>query len=673
VRRVLLHLTAGLLGLAVLALASPAAAHVELVFSDPASGAVLPASPERLRLDFDDAVSPTGVLVTLTGPGETRIGTTARVTGRSVTARPDRPLTRGTWVLAWQVVSYDGHPEAGLVTFSVGTVTATPTVSQARGDPVVHRLLDLVTGAGDLALLVTCGALAIGVLLPELRQPRLVAVAAAVAVVAAAVAVPLTGCYRLGRGLGAVTDPAAWSPALVGTETSAALVLAGALGAALVATRTGDRGLALLPAAVAVTVPAWSGHNRVADPAWLATFATVTHLAAAAVWLGGVVAVALSWRALGPDRVRVLRRFGTVAGLAVLVVLTEGTLLAWLTLGSWANLVGTTYGRLLLTKVALVALALAVAAANRFRGATLPRVRAEVALLLVVPLVAGVIVNESPEREEPPAPPRTLLAARTAGTTVVLGTTGALLVSAPAEPRVVVGGRAVALHRTDVSTWQGTVAPDAGVVTLDGHRLRLGPPRRTSSRPVVASDRRGAGLGGVRLPRADTPGPVTWRGPGGGAYVLRDDLAVLREVSADDPRALLPAGGYRVVVAARDALHVGRGRVPGPWRRRDAGAPTTTTRDGFVAATLGGPLARGRLALPVTFAAPDGRPLAPGAVTLRGGFLALADGPLAILSAPGGLLTGRLPQAGDGRLWLLLDLAGIPHTLVLDVTVAPRG
>ncbi|HET7876118.1 MAG TPA: CopD family protein [Methylomirabilota bacterium] len=99
---------------------------------------------------------------------------------------------------------------------------------------------------------------------------------------------------------------------------------------------------------------------------------TVLHQLGAVVWTGGVihlVAFDVLWRrasraeALG---LRVLRRFSGVAFLAMALVLGPGVFLTWHYVGSWNGLVGTGYGIMVLTKVALLASALLLGALNFF-------------------------------------------------------------------------------------------------------------------------------------------------------------------------------------------------------------------------------------------------------------------------------------------------------------------
>jgi putative copper export protein len=97
------------------------------------------------------------------------------------------------------------------------------------------------------------------------------------------------------------------------------------------------------------------------------------HLIAAAVWAGGLVFLGLAASAARrtiPDRDRIVffrslgRRFALVAALAALLIAASGADMAADRLASWAALTDTGYGRELLAKIVLFALAIAEAAVH---------------------------------------------------------------------------------------------------------------------------------------------------------------------------------------------------------------------------------------------------------------------------------------------------------------------
>ena len=101
----------------------------------------------------------------------------------------------------------------------------------------------------------------------------------------------------------------------------------------------------------------------------LLNIALTLHLLAVALWLG--VLMPLRRLALDPatyeDAAHLGHRFGVVASFAVPVLIVAGGYMAYVLVGSFGALVATQYGQALILKVALVAVLLGLAAANKLR------------------------------------------------------------------------------------------------------------------------------------------------------------------------------------------------------------------------------------------------------------------------------------------------------------------
>jgi putative copper resistance protein D len=118
---------------------------------------------------------------------------------------------------------------------------------------------------------------------------------------------------------------------------------------------------------------AWLAHaaSRLHERAPLMAV-TVLHQWGAVTWVGGLihlVGFALLWRRAGgpavePAGVRVLARFSTVAIVSLVLVLGPGIVLTWSYVGTWGGLIGTGYGVMVLTKVALLACAMVLGGLN---------------------------------------------------------------------------------------------------------------------------------------------------------------------------------------------------------------------------------------------------------------------------------------------------------------------
>ena len=134
------------------------------------------------------------------------------------------------------------------------------------------------------------------------------------------------------------------------------------------------RRLSLVLAAVLVMALAFSSHAAAGEGRWLAAqLATYAlHLLVAGAWLGGLPSLALflsslvaldhSW--VQPAFKQTTSRFSLLGLVCVTVLLATGLFNAWTLVGAVPPLVGTSYGKLLLVKLALLAPLLAVAATN---------------------------------------------------------------------------------------------------------------------------------------------------------------------------------------------------------------------------------------------------------------------------------------------------------------------
>ena len=186
---------------------------------------------------------------------------------------------------------------------------------------------------------------------------------------------------------------------------------------------------------VAALVPlAAAGHAAAVEPGTArAIVLDGLHLLGAGFWVGGLLPLAQLLSASSteagadarPYAVLAVRRFSRAAFLMVAVLAVTGTALAIFHVGSVAGLVGTSYGRLLLSKLALLALALVFAALNRSLllarlggdGPTVGRpamrrlsgfVVVEAALALGILIVVAAMSVTPPARHEPPVWPFTI-------------------------------------------------------------------------------------------------------------------------------------------------------------------------------------------------------------------------------------------------------------------------
>ncbi|MGW7238687.1 copper resistance CopC/CopD family protein [Streptomyces sp. NPDC054804] len=414
-----------------LASAAPASAHAALRGSDPADGAVLKSSPGSVTLTFTESVGllddsfrvydPTNHRVTTGDPEHGPAGSdTARITF-------PKKLGTGTFTVAWRVVSADSHPVSGALTFSVGKPSAT-TAAVPTGpveNPATGSLYDIGRYAAYLAVALLIGTVAfIAVCRPPdaapLRKPVRTAWCALLA--ATLFLFVLRSPYEEGTSpatafdLSALVKSATGRPGLVLLARVALLAVTAGLYAFFRRGRA-DRlrpssrpflvTAAVLAVALALTW-ATAEHASAGIQVPLAMTSSVLHLLAMSLWLGGLTALLTTlYRATAtPLPAAVVTRFSRVAFASVTVLVVTGVYQSWRGLGSWQALTDTTYGRLLLMKLAAVTLLLAAASQSRRWTAKLAGVPAATAATTRdrVPQTVGAPPEEIPPAAAEPVP-----------------------------------------------------------------------------------------------------------------------------------------------------------------------------------------------------------------------------------------------------------------------------
>jgi copper resistance protein D len=133
---------------------------------------------------------------------------------------------------------------------------------------------------------------------------------------------------------------------------------------------------AVIPAIIVLIGPAWSGHAG-ATPGVAGEFplaADALHLLAAGAWLGGLPPLAMllaaAWRGKEPRWAAVtaiaVQRFSLLGVISVSALLASGIVNSWYEVGTLNNLFTTSYGQLVLIKIALFAAMAALTSVNRF-------------------------------------------------------------------------------------------------------------------------------------------------------------------------------------------------------------------------------------------------------------------------------------------------------------------
>jgi copper transport protein len=396
----------------VLALALPGAAwaHAALLRTSPSASGTVSSTPPGVLLTYTEAVEPRFAIVSVTDAGGHRV--TAGSPTRSA-SDPDtlfvplRRIGQGWYLVYWRVISVDGHPVRGAFTFAVGPNPGPapqfviPSISETAATP---RLL-IVRWLVFLSVLSAIGLYVLRVITarPVVRAVRgsslraitlslwislaVALVATPIYVVLATAQFAIRSVFSVGVLIPLARDSAFGRGYLVLEGALALFALAAVVTVWVDRPERPQRSVAELlavigglgAAAACLLVPGIAGHANTTSPRGLALALDWLHLAAGAVWIGGLTGMLVLWRSTR-DLLRVatlafvVPRFSRIAFVSVMLLIGSGTGAAVLKLPTFASFWQTSYGQALVVKIALLAAAMMLAAVNLAR--TRPRLEA---------------------------------------------------------------------------------------------------------------------------------------------------------------------------------------------------------------------------------------------------------------------------------------------------------
>ena len=413
-----------------------ASAHAILELSSPSNEATLATSPAQVSVTFSENVGLVpGSLRVFDGQGKrVDLGDQRHGAHGSIAVVDLKPrLPNGSYAVAWQVISADTHPVHGGFIFSVGAASPTANLStlvSSKQDPGWLAIGATLRGLAYLWAFLTVGGAVFVAFAGDARDrrrsvKRAMLVGGAMSVLLTVAQLPQQAALATGLGGGSLFDKGVLGQVLdegiIWTQIGVAVA---AVMAAVVVYGVAARWRSWLAVAtVAVLTGAFvvSGHTRTTRPVWLTSLADAVHVAAGAVWVGGLVFAGWSIRhrrsVYGGDdpeaAAAMIVRFSHLATLAVLAIGAAGVVLAFQLVGSISGLFLTTYGLLVLSKMTVLALIVVIASFNHFR--LMPAItskpdrakawrylsramRAEAVGILIILGVTGVLVNQIPTR-----------------------------------------------------------------------------------------------------------------------------------------------------------------------------------------------------------------------------------------------------------------------------------
>ncbi|NUR48142.1 MAG: copper resistance protein CopC [Hamadaea sp.] len=410
--------------------ASPAQAHAVVVATNPPQGGTVASAPSEVTMTFSESITPVKDKIRVTAPdgsradkGETSVdGAVLRIP-----LRDDLPI--GTYLVSYRVISADSHPVPGGFTFNIGAPSATvptPTTDDSSTSRPIAISIGVAKYLGYAGLLLAVGAALVLLLLWPARMsrrgPRRAMAAGFGLVILSTLGqfvlqapyvngVPLT--RTTGDDLLGVLDSqfGAVMLARIGLLAVAAIVLSGALKRIVTHGEPTRSDLVILGILFAVTAATWplAGHSAASPVPAVTVVIDTVHIAAMAVWLGGLAMLTLFLlrpkTATERELTAIMPVWSRWATLAVSSLLLAGVVQALIEIGTLKALVTTTYGWLILAKVALVVVILGFAYLARSFVHNAPAgsvlrwaVRVELGIAAVILGVSAALTQTTPAR-----------------------------------------------------------------------------------------------------------------------------------------------------------------------------------------------------------------------------------------------------------------------------------
>jgi copper transport protein len=377
------------LTIVVTVLAGSASAHAVLLSETPRANSTVRTAPTAVGLTFSENVEVSfGSIAVFNEKGDRLdVGAPRHVSTPPHTVSTSLPhLGTGAYVVTWRVISADSHPVHGAFTFTVGNSSqnaeglAAKLEAQGGGSKVVGVLFAIARGAAfaGMALLLGAATFAIAIRPGGHRRSRADTIVWAgwiLLFVATIAGVLLQGPYAGALPLSKVFDSSVVRAVLntryghLGEIRLALLLVVLPLLWVVRKTWRAPRWWWPLAAPVGIAIaatPGLAGHAFIGTFTPVAVPADTLHVAAMSVWLGGLASLAFIVIDRDPDAGRSATRFSPVALSSVVVIVATGLFASWRQVGfSRDAFLHTTYGNLLLIKVAVFIALVALAAWSR--------------------------------------------------------------------------------------------------------------------------------------------------------------------------------------------------------------------------------------------------------------------------------------------------------------------
>ena len=404
--------------------AAMASAHAVLDNSVPTSGATLEDTPLQIVLDFDESVESSLGYIKLFSSSGKRVqlpAVKADASDASIVRVVPPTLAQDSYVAVYRVISADGHPVEGAITFRVGAGAVSNLASvietalqDSETSNAVKVAMALMRFISYIAISIVLAGIffLLGSDAPRKGLNRAVVLAGSVLGLSTALLYLLHGMNASGGTWGQIANVSVVKDVFatqVGESLFARIVVSFLL--VSVVTRWG-KFVAVFAFATLPFTYAFAGHAAVDSPAALTIALLALHVAAVGVWCGGLILLIF---VKDIRTTPIVEWFSQRAAILIAVVVATGVVQALLLMDGIGNLTKTSYGKALIAKVCVVGIMLICAAIvrRRFYESGVSRLRAvlcaEVVVGLVVLSITSGMVAASPRPTVSNAPFSTAL------------------------------------------------------------------------------------------------------------------------------------------------------------------------------------------------------------------------------------------------------------------------
>ncbi|WP_028393649.1 copper resistance CopC/CopD family protein [Bacillus cihuensis] len=393
-------------------------AHALLEKATPAADSHLKSSPKEIVLMFNERLEKELYSIKvfnedgdLVSKSRTEIGKDQKYIKQNLP-----PLPNGNYAISYSVLSADGHPVKGSYVISIGEGTVLKSnmnqldLDKAGNESALYSIYNsIVRVLYYIVLLLATGWIIWGTFkkidIPEIKTSyRQWAIYLQIMLLTTTIGMGFMQFIEL---LDSWTPSEIWS-VLTGTTIGISWFLSMLLSLSGFILLLRFNWLDRLWVLMILAVKSMNGHAMAFDPPIRTISIDIIHLLAAAIWAGGLFYILVFWNKQRERVFRFLPIFSQVALISILVLFVTGIASTLIFLPQVHYLLYTTWGIMLLIKVALVLLVIVTGVILRYtmkkaqENAIGKLLKIDFSLMIIILIIVGIFTHLSPMPENKP-------------------------------------------------------------------------------------------------------------------------------------------------------------------------------------------------------------------------------------------------------------------------------